>query len=758
MSEEVGDMKKKMNVAVVGNYLPRQCGIATFTYDVATWLERTLDPASDVFVVAMNDRPEGYDYPPIVRFEILASNIRDYPRAADFINLSDVDIVCLQHEFGIFGGPRGIYITDFLRELKRPVVTTVHTVLSDPEPDRLRALVQVSELSDALVVMSKKSIDLLTSRYKIPAEKVHLIHHGAQDFPFVDPNQYKGKWALAGKRVILTFGLLSARKGIEYMIEAMPQIVEQFPDAVYVVLGATHPPAKRREGEKYRFMLKSLARELGVEDNVIFYERFVSLEQLVEFLACCDIYVTPYLERNQIVSGTLAYAVAVGKPVISTPYYYAEELLADGRGVIVDFRNPRALADAVTDLFANPEKMESLRRRAYEFGRGLIWEEVIKDYIRLFDSVLAGRRVSVAPVGARKVSPRHLPGPRIKYLLNLTDDTGLISLAHYDIPEKRSGYDTGENALALAAAVIYGVQTAEDSSLELAKRYISFLRYMQLPGGKFHGHLTCDRKFSDKTGSEECQGKVLLGLGIAVALELNEGIASLAKVMFDELISNLDMRKVKGIAYAICGCYHYLTRFPGAIAVSLKLERMAKKLTEAYERESREEWKWFEGSLSLSNGVLPRAALLAHRITDDAELKRIGLESLEFLLDLSYRDGMFDLVGDSGFLSRGGERARFRQLPAEAASIVEACVDAYVAVKDERYLELARAAMEWFLGRNVFRKSLYDFAQGSCSDGINAKGLDPNRGASAIVHFLLALLRIAAAVHIETAETENVVA
>jgi len=748
--------KPRLNVAVIGNYLPRQCGIATFTYDLATWLSRNLDPSSDVFVVAMNDRVEGYDYPPVVRFEILASNHRDYPRAADYINLSGVDIVCLQHEFGIFGGPRGIYITDLLRELEKPVVTTIHTVLSDPDPERHRALVEVCDLSDAIIVMSEKSVEFLKEYYQVDTSKVHMIHHGAQDFPFVKPDEYKGKWGLSGKTVLLTFGLLSARKGIEYMIQAMPKIIERYPDCVYVVLGATHPPAKKKEGERYRFSLKGLARELGVEDHVLFYERFVSLEELIEFLAACDIYVTPYIEKDQIVSGTLAYALTVGRPVVSTPYYYAQEMLAGGRGLLADFKNPDSLADAVLKLLSSPELRNSMMENAYSFGRKLIWKEIAKEYIRLFESVLAGRKVAVVPSQARPhVSFRDIPRPKLDYLARLTDSTGVLSRAHYDIPDRASGYDAGENALALAATVLYRSQTDDENAAELARRYLGFLRYMQTPEGKFHGRLSYDLEFTDDVGDEECQGKVLAGLGVTVALEQNEGLASLAKNIFDDVVATLELAELKAMAYAICGCYHYLTRFPGASHVAGALENMAEKLNEAFERESSSDWRWFEESLRSGNGVLPRALLLSYRATKRDEFLKNGVESLSFLTELCYKDGIFDLIGDYGFFAKEGERARFRQLPVEAASLVDAYVDAYVIESDEKYLELARAAMEWFLGRNILRQPLYDFAQGSCSDGLLINGIDPNRGASSTIYFLLALLRMSTAVHVEVIGAET---
>jgi len=745
----------RLNVAIVGNYIPRKCGIATFTSDVAGWVSRDLGPDSDVFVVAMNDRQEGYDYPPMVRFEVLASNPRDYHRAADFINLSGVDIVCLQHEFGIFGGSMGIYITDLLRDLAKPVVTTVHTVLPDPTPERRETLVEVADLSDALIVMSQKSIEFLERYYGIPPDKIYLIHHGVPDQPFTDPDGHKAAWGLQGKTVLLTFGLIAAKKGLEYMIEAMPRVVERFPDAVYVILGATHPPAKKKEGEKYRFYLKRRVHDLGMEDHVLFYERFVTLEELTEFLASADIYVTPYLEEGQIVSGTLAYAMGLGKPIVSTPYYYAQELLADGRGVLADFRDSESLASAVTGLLEDPGRLRGMREKAYEFGRSMTWPKVAGEYVKLFRTVIAGRELAPATAHRQPMSFRDLPRPKLDHLVRLTDSTGIIHRAHFDIPDKASGYTTDDNALALAVAVLCHLQTDDPGGLELARTYLGFLRYMQLPDGRFHNLLNYDLTFADEVGSEECQGRALAGLGLTLALEPSEGLASFAKAMFDDALPAMDLSYPRAIANAICGCYHYLTRFPGASLVVDSIERLAEKLLAAYQRESASEWNWFERSLTYANGLLPRAMLLAYRATRIGRYREAGLESLEFLTGVCYRDGFFELVGDQGWYTRGGNMARFRQLPIEAASLVEAYIDALVLERDERYLGLARSAFEWFLGRNDLEMPLYDFASGSCADGILLREVDSNRGAEATVSFLLALLRMTNAVHVEGSGDER---
>jgi glycosyltransferase involved in cell wall biosynthesis len=750
MDSDQSKQAHRMNVALIGNYVPRKCGLATFTTDMATWVRSSLSPDSDVFVVAMNDRPEGYDYPPMVRFEVEASNPRDYPRAADYVNMSDVDVVSLQHEFGIFGGAKGIYVADMLRDLRKPVITTAHTVLPDPEPDRLEAMKEVCELSDAIVVMSRKSTDFLDEYYGCPREKVHLIHHGVPDMPFAESEGYKPRWGLQGKTVLLTFGLLHPRKGIEHVIRAMPAIVESFPEAVYVVLGATHPPYKRREGEKYRFYLKGLARELGVEDSVLFYDRFVSLEELTSMLAACDIYVTPYLDMNQIVSGTLAYAMGLGKPIISTPYYYAVELLAEERGIVVPVEDSSAMFRAATGLLADPESMLRMREKVYAFGRRMTWPNVSREYVELFEHVLAGRRAMPAAVARRQeISLRDLPRPRLDHLVRMTDDVGIIRSAQFDIPDRSSGYRTEDNALALAAVVLDYVQTEDPVSMGLARTYLSFIRYMQSEDGNFESHLDYNKVFSAGPGGQDCTGKVLAGLGLTVALSSDEPIVSFAKLMFDDALKDISLTYIRSMAYAICGCYHYLTRFPGASLPAAALARFASGLVQAYDSASEPGWEWFEDSLTYANGLMPRALLLAYRETREERYREVALASLDFLTRTCLTDeGYFNLVGDAGWYEKGGQRAVFNQLPVEATSLADAYIDAYVVEREDKYLGLARAAFEWFLGRNALNTPLYDFASFCCADSLMLHGPSLDKSAEATTQWLLALLRVQTSLHV----------
>ncbi|MDY6856593.1 MAG: glycosyltransferase family 4 protein [Thermodesulfobacteriota bacterium] len=467
-------------IALIGNSLPRQCGIATFTTDLLTALSSEA-PDAECWSVVMNDGPDGYPYPPRVRFELDHKNLTDYHLAADFLNFNQVDVVCLQHEFGIFGGDNGAHILELLRKLRMPVVTTFHTILDDPSPKQMAVMSGIFHISDRLVVMSKRARNILTDFYGIPKEKVVMIHHGIPDIPFVDPNYYKDQFGVEGRRVILTFGLLSPGKGIEFMIDALPSVIRQHPDVVYIILGATHPNIKREHGEAYRLSLQRRARQLGVEKHLIFHNRFVELTELCEFLGAADIYVTPYLNKKQIVSGTLAYALGTGKATISTPYWHAEEMLDDGRGRIVPFQDSEALGAEVNDLITNKVERHAMRKRAYTFCRKMIWKEVARKYLEVFNDAIRERenrpRAFFKPM-TMDIVPSELPHPDLSHVIRLTDDVGILQHAKFIVPDRNYGYCTDDNARALIAVLMAQDMISDDGSItNLAGTYIAFLHH-----------------------------------------------------------------------------------------------------------------------------------------------------------------------------------------------------------------------------------------------------------------------------------------
>lgn len=732
-------MKKGRKVCLVATYLPRPCGIATFTDDLRKAL---MENGWESVVMAVTNDVDSFDYPQEVVFEIRQNKIDDYRLAAEYINFSDIDIVCLQHEFGIFGGNYGRYVTELLLNLQKPVVTTFHTVLSQPNQGLKESLLRVADSSEHLVVLSNRAISILKETYGIAESKVSMIHHGVPDMPFVDPNFYKDKFKIEGRFVILTFGLISRNKGIEFMLEALPPVVKVHPEVVYIVLGATHPEVKRREGEEYRIWLKRRVRELGLEDHVIFYDRYVEFEELCEFIGACDIYVTPYQSKEQIVSGTLAYSVGMGKAVISTPYFYAEEILADGRGRLVDFGDVKGLSETLIVLIENHALRHRIRKKAYEFGRQMVWKNVGKAYGELFSRVAAGvhRRTSIYQTKGRTVLVGEIPEAKLDHLINLTDDTGIFQHATYGVPDRRFGYTTDDAARALVVVLNYYQQFKDERAIDLARCYLSFIQYAQRSDGRFHNLMDYSRRFVDEVGSEDTIGRALWGLGVTVAISPDEKMQVLAKDIFERTIERLELKYPRAMAYAMCGLYSFLQRYEGAVVVRRLVVEIADMLMEIYEKSYSEDWQWFGDEITYANAKLPQAMLLAYQVTGEDRYRGVGLESLDFLLKETYRNGYFDFVGNQGWYRRGNKRATFGQQPIEAGYMVEVCSLAYEITGKRTYSEMARASVEWFLGRNRLGARLYDFKTGGCADGLDPQGVSMNQGAESVICCLLGLL------------------
>lgn len=736
-------------LAVIGNHLPRRCGIATFTTDVCDSLERAA-PDLECLVVAMNDRPEGYAYPPRVRATILADEIADYNRAADFLNVNEIDAVLVQHEFGIFGGEAGENLLALLAELRAPVVTTLHTVLREPAPAYRRVTERLVELSDAVICLSETGRRFLLEVYDAPPERVHMVHHGVPDVPFVDPNYYKDSFDVEGRVVLLTFGLLSRNKGIEYAIRALSRLVPDHPELVYLVVGQTHPHVKEHEGERYRIGLEHLARDLGVADHVVFHDRFVALEELIRFMGAADIYLTPYLTREQIVSGTLAYTVGAGKAVISTPYYYAEELLSEGRGLLVPFRDDAALADAIRRLVEDETERHRIRKRAYEFGRRMIWPAVAEATLDVIERTLSSpvrrRRPSLLLKPVSHQSRGTLPQVRLTHLRRMSDGTGLLQHALFDVPNPHHGYTTDDNARALILAVeLERLGIEPGLARDLQRRYLAFLLYaFDRERGKFHNFLSYDRRWLDATGSEDCQGRALWALGHTVASKVDPGVKAAAHRLLEEAWPLLgSLGSLRGRAFALLGLCRRLDAVPGDHRALEHVRRHAAALLESWRAhcDPASRWYWFEERATYANARIPHALLCAARKLEDDRMLEAALRSLRWLAEVQTgEDGWFSPIGNDGFYPKGGEKARFDQQPIEAEAHVLACLEAWRATGDEWWAREARRAFEWFLGRNDVGLPLFEPATGACHDGLHADRVNGNCGAESTLAYLGALV------------------
>jgi len=745
-------------IAVIGNYLPRQCGIATFTTDLCSAIAAEYGTAR-LLALPINDIEEGYDYPARVRWSLDQNEVASYEEAARFLNFNNIDMVCLQHEYGIFGGPAGSHILHLLRGLKMPVVTTLHTVLREPDPNQLMVMEQICELSDRLIVMSQLSAQFLQEIFKVPGSKIDTVPHGVPDLPFLDPNFYKDRFGVEGKAVLLTFGLLSPNKGIENVIEALPQILSKHKNVVYIVAGATHPHILRREGDKYRAHLQALAKELGVEANVIFHNRFVSPEEMVEFIGAADIYLTPYRHEAQVVSGTLAYALGAGKAIISTPYWHAIELLDDRRGALVPFQNPGAIAQKTVELLDTPAIRHAMRKRGYLFAREMIWQRVAQGYMASFARVRSDRMIRPRVQSLARSTHNSLsqvPELKLSHLNRLTDDTGMFQHSIFTIPKYGEGYTTDDNARALiftvclaqmmSTEVSNGESAALAAPIDLSPRYLSFLEHAFNPGnGRFRNMLAFDRRWDETEGSEDCHGRALWGLGTVLGRSADVGMRSAAGRLFEySLPVALEFRSPRAWAYTLIGIQEYLNSYPGDRDAQKVRSVLSQRLLEMYESIRSSDWQWFEDILAYANARLPQALLLVGAACQDDRLVSVGLEALDWLLaqQRSEPDGHFVPIGSQGFYRRGGDKARFDQQPIEAAGAVSACLQAHRVTGDSRWRNQAWSAFNWFLGNNDLQVPLYDPVSGGCRDGLHPDRANENQGAESTLSFLMSLLEM----------------
>lgn len=737
-------------VLMIGNYPPRQCGIATFTADLCEALVQAA-PEVECQVVAMNDRGEGYAYPARVCFEIDQDNREHYDIGADFINLHRPDVVCLQHEYGIFGGRAGRYILSLLKQIHAPVVTTLHTILREPDADQAQVMRELIERSDRLVVMAQRGREFLQEIYGAPEEKVVFIPHGVPDLPFVDPNFYKDQFDAQGRLVLMTFGLINPGKGIETVIEALRQVVKRFPAVLYLVVGATHPHVRQRQGEEYRHHLARLVRQYGLGEHVRFVNRFVSAEELREYLGAADIYITPYINPAQITSGTLAYAVGAGKAVISTPYWYAQELLGEGRGRLFGFRQVEELAEILCELIGNEVERHAMRKRAYQFGRAMIWPQVGRQYLEVFEEVCqvlprCRWRGGAAVMHSDRQEDLHdLPQLNARYLLMLTDETGILQHARYGVPDLRHGYSTDDQARALVVAVKAGRWAAEAADWTLlATRYLAFLLYaFDERTRRFRNFMDYQRQWKSEGATEEVHARAMWALAHVLSLGEQRSQNMLAAALFSQAMEPvLNFQSPRALAMIVLAIVVYLRKYPGATSFRRECEELAGRLLERFQK-AEPDWPWPEERLTYANARLPQALIEAGQCLNQPIMVQEGLRILDWLDRLQTAEaGHFVPVGTNGWYPRGGQRARFDQQPIEAYTMLDACAAAYLVSRERRWLKAARRAFDWFLGANDLSLPVYDFSTGACHDGLHADRLNENRGAESLLCWLLSLLRM----------------
>jgi glycosyltransferase involved in cell wall biosynthesis len=736
--------KKIRKIGMLGTYLPRMCGIATFTYDLSNAIaEQSLN--TELFVLAVNDTEKNYLYSERVRFEISEGDLHSFRRASDYLNVNDFDVLCVQHEYGIFGGKAGSHVLALLRELKMPVVVTLHTILGEPNEAQRFVMDELGKISERLVVMTERGRETLQRLHGVPASKIDLIPHGIPRVPF--DSQRKDELGLGGKSVLLTFGLLSPDKGIEYVIDALPGILAAHPNTIYVVLGATHPHVKEQQGEMYRLGLESRAKRLGVDGNIIFHNRFVSQLELVDFLSATDIYITPYLNMQQSTSGTLAYALGSGRAVISTPYWHAQELLADGRGILVPPRNSRAIADAVNEYLDDDEKRLAVRQRAAAAGREMLWPVVAQSYLESFERAKAEHVERLRTVFQAKTlatGPPNFPEVNLEHLRRMSDDTGLMQHAAFNVPRYHEGYCLDDNARALLLMTLMedADMVKAKESRPLVSRYLAFVNHAFDPlQRRFRNFLTYSRQWVEENGSEECHARAIWALGCVVGRSNDPGCRSLSSDLFHAALPAVEQfSSPRAWAYALLGIAEYLRAFEGDSDTQAIQKRLAERLLGLFERSHSVEWPWFEDRLTYCNARLPQALIVSGSRMLNERMTEVGLKSLAWLSDLQRsQEDYFAPIGSNGFYVRGEAKADFDQQPVEACAMVSACLAATRVSTEARWTQDARRAFNWFLGENHLQHTIYDAASGGCRDGIHVGSVNENQGAESTLSFLMAL-------------------
>jgi len=689
-------------------------------------------------IIALTDTGGQYAYPEAVKYEIRQGSRGDYARAAELVNYSDVRLVSLQHEHGIFGGDDGSYVLDFLSALRVPAIATLHTVLKNPSDAQRHVVQKIYRHCAGVVVMSRVAHDLLASAYGLSGPKIHVIAHGIPAMQPRDQDLLKTGFGVGGRRMLLTFGLLGPGKGIETVIRALPEAIAAFPDLMYFVVGATHPTIVRRHGEAYRTTLEREADRLGVREHVVFRPQFVSTEELCRYLQATDIFISPYVNEAQVTSGALSYAMGAGAAIISTPYWHAQELLADGRGRLFPFGDSHALAQAIQSLLGTPSELRRLRSAALDSARDMLWPRIGEAYVALGTSVLNANPVAPRPPGRQRASS--LPELRLDHLLRLTDDTGIIQHATYSVPARSSGYCVDDNARALLVALQADRLGSSSDTRGLVDTYLAFLHFAQADDGSFRNFMTYGRTLEAAPPSEDCTGRALWALGSTVRLANDDGHRLLSRQMLERALAGTRGMGPRGSALAMLGLASFLEAEPGHAGARQAMTTLADRLVERYQDEATDDWRWFEPTLTYDNAMLPLALFKAYAVTADRASLRTARASLEFLEEICFRGNQLVLVGNAGWHSRGGTKPPADEQPIDATAFVLAFRGAYQATGDHHYLRRVRESFAWFLGANRLALSVYDFATAGARDGLGAAAVNENQGAESTVCFLLALL------------------
>jgi len=714
----------------MGTYPPRECGIATFTKDLATAVEETLNPLIKSKILAMNDNASIYNYPEEVIFQITDTDIQEYIDIAKRINETNaIKLVNIQHEFGIFGGEYGDYLIPFLETIKKPIVTTFHTVIPDPEEKRKRIMQLIAEKSACVIVMTRNAVKILRNDYEIKKD-ISVIPHGIPSVPFNSGIEEKRRLGFGDRAIISSFGMLNPNKGYEYVIDALPAIIEKFPNILYLIIGETHPVVRKKEGERYRNFLREKVKKLALEDHVKFYNKYLRLNEIIKYLRATDVYISSSINPNQIVSGTLSYAMGCGKAVVSTPFLHAKEVINAERGILVRFKDPGSFADAILRILSDKNLRERMGRNAYSYTRHMTWPNVALAYMKVFEKYIR------IPEKREK-----FPKVKLNHLISLTDDFGIIQFAVHAKPDPNSGYTLDDNARAMIVCSMYYTIFKSELALRLIRIYLNFIRYVK-KDGRFYNFVDHNRRIHYEW-SEDAHGRALWALGYLISRkEIPNKLRDEAEKLFNEALKSLrDIRSPRAVAFLLIGLYFYNKAKPSSKNLSM-IRELADYLTSLYENQSSDDWQWFEECLTYSNSKLPESLFYAYLATNDKKYLEIAESTLEFLISITFIDGKFAPIGQNGWYFRDGKRAHFDQQPVDTGSMVHTLVLANKITKKRKYWENAVTAFKWFLGENSLNQVIYDESTGGCHDGLGKSSINLNQGAESTISYLMARLSL----------------
>lgn len=725
-------------VVFLSTYPPRECGIATFTKHLTDAIDRHSPSWLKTKVVAIRRSKTKYHiYPKKVINEVVEGDREGYMRIAQELNANaKVRLVIVEHEFGLFGGNTGDALMAFYDALEKPVFTTAHTVLPSPQPAYLSGLQAVAHASTRMIAVNSTASSLLQSVYGVPKDHILVLPHGVPTVALHDVAQAKKRFGFIDRIVISTFGLLNPDKGIEVVLEALPPIVKEFPEVVYFIVGETHPNIVEWYGEGYRQSLMQQVETLGLSDHVRFVPQYLTEKELIQYLLATDVYINASQNPDQIVSGTLSYAIGVGNAVISTPFLHAKEFESLGLCLLADFQEPQSFADPLRELLASPKKREELSHAAYDGSRFMTWSNVALAYLREWTEYLPAQRNVVDTLPP-------LPTVRLGHLFRLSDSFGVIQFAHRTIPDSSSGYCVDDVCRALLALAMHWSSYKKQSVFARMQIYLNFIEFVQGEDGWFHNFVDIERRVNTTDMSSDAHARTLWALGFVMSRPgLPQAMRDHAARLFRYAMQTLPMLKsLRTISFAIAGLY-YANKADHSSVLLKELTRFADQLVAAYDEHEHEQWQWFEDELTYSNSKLPEALLYAYAATKQKRYREVAETTLNFLRDETLYDGVFHPIGQAGWYARGKTRAQFDQQPIDVASMVRTLIVAHRITRKQVYWNEALQTYHWFTGRNAISQMVYDPVTGGCHDGLQESGVNLNEGAESTIVHLMARLAV----------------